>query len=299
MKLREWMKIWLERYVKSAVKSRTFTKYEQIVNLHINPYMGNCSMKKIKEMDVQKLLSVDLLANKKLSTSVINAVLSVLKNSLSIAVRQNVLPINPVEKIKRMTPCEKAVEAFSIKEQRLIESYIEKTKNMKLYGIVVCLYTGLRIGELLALTWDDVDMKKKIIKVDKTTCEKNGVNSPKSKSGIRTVPISSYLLPLIKQLYNVRTCKFVIETKGKNTQVRGYQELFARLVKKLGIPYKSFHSLRHTFATRAIESGMNYKTLSVLMGHSNAMITINRYAHCFADEQRRAMEKISKIVKNK
>ena len=86
MKLREWMKIWLERYVKSAVKSRTFTKYEQIVNLHINPYMGNCSMKKIKEMDVQKLLSVDLLANKKLSTSVINAVLSVLKNSLSIAV---------------------------------------------------------------------------------------------------------------------------------------------------------------------------------------------------------------------
>lgn len=294
MKVKKWMEKWFDLYVRPFVRDSTYHKYHQIAKNHILPYIGDKELSQIKNDVLQDCLCNKLHCEKGLSDSTINLIRSVLKLLFEAAFENNLVSQNPCLKLKRFSVEEKKVDAFTKQEQSKIEKYILTKKNKKLYGVVITLYTGMRIGELLALTWDNVDFKRNIITVCQTVSYKEFAK-PKTKAGIREIPISQFILPLLKELRQSSACEYVIETKGHSTEIRGYQGLFSRLLKKLNIRPLGFHSLRHTFATRAIECGVDYKTLSVLMGHANAMITINRYTHSMMETKRKAIQKMSKM----
>ena len=164
------------------------------------------------------------------------------------------------------------------------------------------LYTGLRLGEVIALKWQNVDMKNKLIYIDKTlsTISQNHKtltieSSPKTQSSIREIPISNQLLFLLKQLKLKSTNDYVIVShNNKQIKPRAYQKSFENLLKKLHIKHYGFHAIRHTFATRLLENGVDIKTISELLGHSSPTITLNRYIHTNLQKKRKAMEILTK-----
>ena len=173
-----------------------------------------------------------------------------------------------------------------------------------MYGILICLYMGLRIGELLALEWTDVDFSKNELSITKTCFDgkdKNGVfgritNAPKTDTSMRIIPIPKSLVPILKEMKRKAKNQYVISNGEKPLMVRSYQRSFERLLKRLQIPHKGFHSLRHTFATRALEIGVDVKTLSEILGHKNANVTLQRYAHSMPEHKKEVMNKIGKLL---
>lgn len=166
------------------------------------------------------------------------------------------------------------------------------------------MYTGIRIGELLALRWEDIDFEKKLLYINHTiTIMKNSdkiqwiLGEPKTKKSKRVIPLPINILKELKKIKKKNQSKFVITTrKNECVTIRSYQRTFEKILKKCNIPHQNFHSLRHTFATRALESGMDIKTLSELLGHQDAMITLNRYSHSMLEYKMKAMNKLSKIL---
>lgn len=199
---------------------------------------------------------------------------------------------------------EKKIDCFTLAEQRAIEAYILKGKKIKLYGVIIALYTGMRIGELLALKWDNVDFAKGRIFVA-ATCRDSWQNgkyikisdNPKTEASKRVIPVSKPILALLREMKKQSKSEYVVSGRTNyGAEVRSYQKTFERLLKKLNIPHKGFHSLRHTFATRAIELGADVKTLSEILGHKNTLITLNRYVHSFDERKVQMMNKLGKLL---
>lgn len=163
----------------------------------------------------------------------------------------------------------------------------------------MCLYTGLRIGELLALTWNDIDFAKGTLSVNKSCHDgKDGliIDKPKTAQSIRIIPLPQQLLPKLKALKAINHSSFIVANAGTPVSVRSYQRSFELLLKKLNIPHKGFHSLRHTFATRALECGMDVKTLSEILGHKNPTVTLNRYVHSLMEHKQDMMNRLGKLL---
>ena len=295
MKTKEWFDQWLSLYVKGRVKPRTYTKYSQITRTHIIPYLGDRELQSITRDDIQSMVYVDLRQQTTLSASTINSVIMVLNIVFSLGEELGIIPANPCRKIKRLPQSEKKVQAFTRSEQRLIEEHILHANKPKLYGIIICLYMGLRIGELLALTWADVDLQRRTVYISKTIGERGEIAPTKSNAGMRLLPIPNAIIDMLRGLKHKSTSNYVIETKGHQTNIRAYQDLYKRMLQTIGLNSLGFHSLRHTFATRALESGMDFKTLSELMGHANVSITIERYAHCQMELKRKAINRLSRL----
>lgn len=203
------------------------------------------------------------------------------------------------DKLKRPKLKEKPVECFTFAEQKHIEQAVLNGKKDKLYGIILCLYSGLRIGELIALQWSDIDFAKGILTVSKSCHDgKDGIviYEPKTSSSRRVIPLPKQLLPILKGIKKKSDSPFVVSSNGKPVSVRSYQRSFELFLKKLKISHKGFHSLRHTFATRAIECGMDVKTLSEILGHKNPTVTLNRYAHSLMEHKQDMMNRLGKLL---
>ena len=297
MKVQDWTNEWLAVYVKNRVKCRTYQKYQQVLTSHILPLLGDSEIEDVKAHDIQQLIYVELLENKKLAGNTINIALAVLKGMFASAEEAEIIFKNPCARIKRVNVEEKNIDVFTVREQHKLECGVRQDGRLRMNGILISLYMGLRLGELLALTWSDVDFVHNTLTVNKTkasSVEDKDFTSPKTKSSTRVLPIPPNILPILKLMKRCSTCQWVVEYNGKPINERGYQALFERLQRRLNIHPRGFHALRHTFATRAMECGTDYKTLSELMGHSNAMITINRYAHSLMDTKRKAINKIAR-----
>lgn len=170
-------------------------------------------------------------------------------------------------------------------------------KKQKLLGIVICLYTGLRIGELLALTWSDVDFEKGEINVSKSCyCGKHGrvVDSAKTEHSKRVIPLCNQIIRILRKMKKESDSEYVISSNGKPVTTRSYQKSFENMQKNLHILHRGFHALRHTFATRAMECGMDVKTLSEIMGHKNSTVTLNRYTHSLAEHKKAMINKLGR-----
>ena len=203
------------------------------------------------------------------------------------------------DKLKRPKLKEKPVECFTLAEQKRIEQAILNGKKDKLYGIILCLYSGLRIGELIALQWDDIDLTKGILTISKSCHDgKDGliIDEPKTATSRRIIPLPKQLVPILRSVKKRSDSSSVVSANGKPVSVRSYQRSFELLLKKLKIPHKGFHSLRHTFATRALECGMDVKTLSEILGHKNPTITLNRYAHSLMEHKADMMNRLGKLL---
>ena len=308
MKYKDWLNEWLNHYVKTSNKQRTFERYCQTANVHIIPILGDYELTELHPIVLQRFIS-ELLVNgnkrtgKGLSPNFVKSVISVLQNSLKTAHILGLIPEYTADKIKRPKIVEKQVECFSVAEQKKIEQYVLESKKSKLKGIILCLYTGLRIGELLALTWDDIDFQKGQLAVTKTCHDGNVydkhciiVDTPKTETSYRYIPLSKPLLAILKNLKKESKSDYVVSDKGDPVFVRSYQRTFELLLKRLNIPHKGFHALRHTFATRALECGMDVKTLSEILGHKNSTITLNRYAHSLWEHKSEMMNKLGKLL---
>lgn len=299
---------WLTHYIRPSSKQRTFEQYSRAIQIHILPYLGNIELADLTPLVLQKFIT-GLTENgnkrtgKGLSPNFVKTILSVIQNSLKTAHLVGYLPEYSANKIKRPKPKEKQVECFSAGEQKKIEEAALSAEKDKYCGIVLCLYTGLRIGELLALTWNDIDFDKSVLSVSKTCHDgsENGkhiriIDTPKTENSRRQIPLSKTILKLLKQMKKRSKCEFVIADGEKPIFIRSYQRTFELFLKKLKLPHKGFHSLRHTFATRALECGMDVKSLSEILGHKNAMITLNRYAHSLWEHKAEMMNKLSKML---
>ncbi|MBO4823255.1 MAG: site-specific integrase [Clostridia bacterium] len=304
MLYKNWLYEWLENYIKPSSKTRTYERYKQIVNMHIVSKIGDYELNDITPALLQNLVA-ELLnnGNKRtftgLSANSVNSVISVLQNSLKTANMLCYTKTYVAGKIIRPRITEKQVECFSLVEQKKIETYCLQSKKKKLYGIVICLYTGLRIGELLALKFSDIDFNKSIMYISKTCHDSlNGriIETPKTNSSNRIIPLPRQILGLIKELKREAYSEYLIADLDKPVAVRSYQRTFELLLKKLNIQHKGFHSLRHTFATRALECGMDVKTLSELLGHKNTSITLNRYVHSMLEHKTDMMNKLAKTL---
>ena len=302
MKYKDWLSEWLEYYVKPRAKFRTQAIYTQQINKHIIPYLGEYELNELTVGTLQRFI-VDLMEIG-LSSNTVNGIINILSNSLQTAVNLEKIEKNYMELIQRPKSREKQVECFNKEEQRKIERYIIDNKKFSLYGIVICLYTGLRIGELLALTWDDIDMKNSIMSITKTCrdtweCGKyvKVLDSTKTEGSERLIPFPKQLIPLLKELKKEAKGEFVVYGRtDQGAQIRSYQRTFENLLIKLEISHKGFHSLRHTFATRATECGVDVKTLSEILGHKNPTITLKRYAHSLFSHKIDMMNKVGKSL---
>ena len=309
MKYSEWLNFWLENYIKPSVKQKTYLRYKEIVQKQIGVRFDAYALDNLTPMIFQQFVTELLTSgNSKtgngLSASTVNAVISVIQNSIQTAYNLGYIQSEFSGKIKRPKLKEKQVSCFTVAEQKLIEQEILKSNKPKMKGVLICLYTGLRIGELLALEWTDVDLAKGELSVTKTCFDgkdKNGVfcritNAPKTDTSVRVIPIPKQLMPMLKDMKRIAKNQYVISDSEKTLAVRSYQRSFERLLKKLGIPHHGFHSLRHTFATRALEVGVDVKTLSEILGHKNANITLQRYAHSMLEHKRDMMNQIGKLL---
>ena len=309
MTTQELLTEWLENYEKERVKPRTYSRYQGILVTHIIPALGDIeiselSRRRIQEFLTQKKKDGNVKNGESLSATSTNLMLTVLNMAFEYAFDMELVEENPCVRLKRVPEDSKKVEAFTKDEQRKLEAQIDSEEDRRLFGIRLCLYSGLRIGELLGLEWSDVDLERGIITIDKTVYREKDdtgswqfcVDKPKTKSSERSIPLPSYIMEQIREYQKGALSPYIIENKkGERMSIRSYQYIFEKLTERAGVRRLNFHVLRHTFATRAIECGMDIKTLSEIMGHKNASVTLNRYAHSMMDTKIEMMNKLPRI----
>lgn len=308
MKYGEWLTEWLNNYVRISAKHRTIERYSEIINNHLIPSVGDIELQELTPIILQKYISELLKCGNKrtgagLSSSAVNSIITVVQNSLHTA--YNLRYINDMvgDKLKRPKAVEKQIECFSVAEQKQIEQAVRDGEKPYMLGVLICLYTGLRIGELLALEWSDIDFSNGTLMVDKTChygVNLNGqfgriVDTPKTATSIRLIPLPKQLIPLMKEHKKIPS-KLVISKNGEGISNRTYQRNFESLLKSLNLKHRGFHALRHTFATRALECGMDVKTLSELLGHKSPAVTLKKYAHTFLIHKKEMMNRLGKML---
>lgn len=300
MKLKKLLELWLERYMKHTIKIRTYNRYKSICDLHLIKDLGEYELEELKPNVLQDFLLKKI--DDHYSTNTIKGIVSVLKQALRLAITLEFVDKEYCSDLKMSSSEEKEISVFTKKEQQVIESFCLNHKKRNYIGIVICLYTGIRLGELLALTWDDIDFNSNLLTINKTSysAKVDGktqiiVDKPKTKKSNRVIPIPNQLVKLLRVIKKESNSKYVITTRNSGmVGNRSYQRTFKFILKKVNVPYRNFHSLRHTFATNAIELGMDVKTLAEILGHTNAMITLNRYSHSLLNYKIEMMNKLGK-----
>lgn len=305
MKYSDWLKEWLECFVRPVCKDKTYISYSGIVSKYLIPKLGDYDLVELDAVTLQRFVANLITCGNErtgrgLSSSTVNLIITVMQNSLKCAYAIGKTATYAADNVKRPHIIVKKVECFTAREQAKIEREIAMRDNIRLYGIIICLYTGLRIGELLALRWEDIDFKCGLLYVNRTGYDGRAgdgkytliCNSPKTATSKRCIPLFRQMVKLLRIIKSKSDGQYIISNKGKPVLIRSYQRSFEKLLNKLGIPHRGFHALRHTFATRAIECGMDVKMLSEILGHKSPAITLNRYVHSFMDGKRKMMNKL-------
>ena len=287
---------WLEEK-KDYIKESTYCEYLGIIEKQLKKKYKNVYMRELFDLDkyIKEL-------EKTLKPKTIRGIITVLKSILrfyedkydcTLKIRCKKLP--KINKTK--------VIIFNKNETVKLKNYCaQNSEELLNIGILISLYTGMRIGEICALKWKDVNLSEKIIYVKKTAeridnCvlkeTKIIIDSPKTENSIRNIPIPSKLYKILKTLKNKynNDC-YVLSGTNKIIEPRMYQKFFKKVLKKNNIKQRKFHSLRHTFATNCIEVGMDVKSLSELLGHSSVNTTLNVYVHSTDSLKKKYLEKL-------
>lgn len=292
---------------KSIHKPATTVKYKNLLKKHICPNIGNKTINQIDYQDIT-LLCANLLDKGKsdsvsLSAKTVNDILSLIKKILkdatvyySIDCRIFTITIpNKYHQMRVLTVSE---------EKKLIEYLLENITTVNL-GILISIFSGIRIGELCALSWDDICFDEHYISIHATmqrlqtdsedTKTQIVITEPKSFCSIRKIPLPTAIFAILDS-YKYSTGYFLTQRSNKYIEPRTIQNHIQRIYKQCNIENAHFHTLRHTFATRCIEKGVDPKCLSEMLGHSSVNITLNRYVHPSMETKTENINKLENLL---
>lgn len=288
------------------LKESTRIKYKNILQRYIYPYFEksddiNSISHETMEAFVKELLTTGGKNKKGLSEKTVADVISVIrqieKYAVSHGIEMNFYSTDISIKHKTGT-----LNILSVQEEQKLLKYLAENMDSRNFGIYLCLFTGIRIGELCALTWDDISVKEKMlnvcstmqrIQIDTPTSKTKThimITSPKSNCSIRKIPLSDDVLAIINKRF-MESSGYVLTGKcDKYIEPRTMEYYFKSVCEACGIRAVNFHALRHTFATRCVEAGCDVKSLSEILGHSSVNMTMNRYVHPSMDLKRKSIE---------
>jgi integrase len=282
---------WLD-FIMSRCKYSTYVKYSNIYHEHLQPYFQNTDIFHSTETELQDILIAEYTKDgKKLSLSTMNGLKLVMNQILAYA-RVNIKVSIPDIIIADNKYSDKHVFVFTSSEQQKLISFLQYRTDTYKAGILLCLYSGLRLGELCALQSDNVDINNRTLKITQTVqrIKRDGeagtylyCTPPKSVSSIREIPLCDEIISYIPDMS--LSHKYLING-DRLMEPRTYQYKYKRYLHDAGIPYKNFHTLRHTFATNCIAHGMDVKCLSEILGHSDVKTTMNKYVHPSMENKR-------------
>ena len=285
------------------VKRSTYCAYSLLLSNHLKPVFA-------KEQDVTEELVQAFVLDKLqqgLSRNSVKDMLMVLKMVLKYAAKHGYMPWRRIDINFPTERRQNEVKTLSRADQRRLMDHIQANFSFMNLGIYICLSAGLRIGELCALTWDDLDTDAGVVCISKTLqriyMKDKGsteviIGTPKSKNSVREIPLAKELQRFIKPLKKVVNGSFYVLTNSSSpTEPRSYRNHYRRLMQQLDLPLLKFHGLRHSFATRCIESKCDYKTVSVLLGHSSISTTLNLYVHPNLDQKKKCIERMFKTLR--
>lgn len=301
---REVATLWKEDK-RQYVKQSSISAYSLILENHVLPAFGE--RKQLAEAEIQEFVLQKLQDG--LSQKTVKDMLIVLKMIQKFGIKMGYMPLTewsvkyPTEQRKQ------ELEVLSISHQRRIMQHITNNFTFRNLGIYICLSTGIRIGEVCALKWGDINLMTETICVCRTIERiyiigdnhrhtELIIGAPKTKNSIRDIPMSRELSKLIRPLKKVVNDDYYILTNEANpTEPRTYRNYYKRFLKQLGIPDMKFHGLRHSFATRCIESQCDYKTVSVILGHSNISTTLDLYVHPNMEQKKKCINRMFRALK--
>ncbi|MBR1742424.1 MAG: site-specific integrase [Lachnospiraceae bacterium] len=299
--------MWLEQ-CKVTCKESTIIKYQNVIENHLNPYLGEYEISKITSDDITKLCKELYLHGGKnengLASKTVTDIVSVLRRIRTYAIEEKYSVSFDISNIKQKRKHQK-LRIFDKKEQDILQRHLTGNQSLSNLGILLCLYTGIRIGELCALKWSDISFERKSIFIGRTMFRlqvkeakktKIFITTPKSSCSIRTIPLPDAILKLLAAYQDNPDTFFLTGNAEKFVEPRTMQYRFKSVLQKCEITDANFHALRHTFATRCVEAGFDIKSLSEILGHSSVNITLNRYVHPSMEFKRNNMNKLEEFL---
>ena len=295
--LTEWMSCWMENELLGSIKTSSYQTYSYHVQKHILPRLGNLKLDELTPGVVHDFLIG--LEKSGLAVNTIKGIYRLLASALRCALEEGLIQKNPCRKI-RVQPGESVPQrVLTHVEQDQIRRVAANSRDLP---TLLGMYTGMRLGEICALRWHDIDWERKTISVKRTAqriaqgTDSRGnrtklmIGAPKSIRSNRTIPLPDFLLEQLRALKpGASSDNYIFGTPSRAAEPRTIQRRFNRLMAALGIIGAHFHTLRHSFATSLLELGVDVKTVSVLMGHSSAKTTLDFYGHTMLDRQRNAV----------
>ncbi len=313
MTVEQWMYLWLQEYKKNSVKPQTYAAYEAHVRNHIAPDLGSYSLSSLRNDMVQRF--VNGLVNKGLKSITIERIVGVLKAALEQAVNNELIIKSPAAHVKMPLKQDRTPRVLTVQEQKRLISAAKNHRNGEIF--ILILGTGLRIGEALALTWNDIDFSKHILSVTRTQIEycdhdnnqttyHREYSTPKTKAGNRSIPLIPALVDMLLNLKQQREHEKEKFKKGYHDNgllfcnyygiSLNYTTVYCTLhsiCKEAELEDVHPHTLRHTFATRGLENGIDLKIMQDLLGHSSIKMTADIYTHVLLDTKKNSILKLS------
>lgn len=302
---------WL-RQNRRNLKESSYARYVQLITTHILPALGGFKVEEITtqklEVEIERMLFCGKINSEEgLSPKMVADIFSIIKASMAWCKNRGYRLCCEPTKI-RIRKNVREMRVLGTREQkRLQETLLSNMEHYKLgnlaLGILTTLFTGMRIGELCGLRWDDIDLKEQVLHIKRTVqriknLEGGGkrtrilISTPKSNASIRKIPITDCLMPYLTK-YESDSKHYMLTGTPKYVEPRLVQYHFKRFVEESSIENVNFHALRHTFATRCIEAQFDVKTLSEILGHSDVNVTLNRYVHSSYQLKKESMNKLS------
>ena len=317
-----WLREWLATYALPTVKQSTYISYESYVRLHLEPVLGSSKLSSLSIEQLQRFFNQKKTV---LSPKSLRNIYNMFHACLEQAIINHYIPHNPLHGVKLPPVTKKEISILTLEEQIALQQATSLFPSIAAFGIIFTLSTGIRLGELLGLQWRDLDSVNHTIRIRRTVgrlqkIDESGnlipkaagsttteivTRSPKSKTAQRTIPLfpkiwDDLILYRDKQqtLLHAQGIMLMPDTPIFSTpsgivyEPRTYEDLFKRTLKAAHLPNINFHALRHTFATRALEAGMDIKVLSSILGHAQASTTLNLYAHALPNHKKISMDKM-------
>lgn len=303
---------WLNN-LKPQLKPSSIAKYTNILESYLVAEYGSRQIHTIRRSDImdysRMLLTSGGVKGSGLSPKTVNSIISVMKNIFGYAANEKNFVVADIKDISVKQP-QKTLRILSISEQQKFSEYLRNNLNPCNLGILLCLYTGLRIGEICALTWKDIFLDEQCLYIHQTMQriqkQEEGVKktqvlilSPKSDCSIRKIPIPDEMLALLKLTQKTEDAFLLTGVKHSYMEPRCMENHFKAAIKQCNINNVNFHALRHTFATRCVELGFDMKSLSEILGHASVNITLNRYVHPSMELKQKNMNMLSSLFATK